>query len=94
MATSSRFAQDNCPDILYELDVLESEKRDLESLIKSHRQHNQVAGYFGALLILPALAVEHDKEAKARLDEIQRRQDELRAVAGRKECLPATSLTW
>jgi hypothetical protein len=92
ISTSSRYVDAECAELRERLRALEYERRDLESVIQSHRQQNQVAGYFGALLIVPALAAEHDTNEKARLDEIQRQEDELRAVGARKDCLGAPSL--
>lgn len=87
LASSSRYAGAVCQDIVNRLAVLDREKRQLEMIIAGNRQHNQVAGYFGSLFLLPALATEHNSVEKARLDEIQQEQDELRAVAAKAECL-------
>jgi hypothetical protein len=87
ITSSSRYAGAGCQAIVNRLAALDGEKRQLEMVIAGNRQHNQVAGYFGALFLLPALAAEHNPVEKARLDEIQQEQDELRAVAAKAECL-------
>lgn len=87
MASASSYSGANCQDLVNRLAILDIEKRNLETIIASNRQKNQVAGYFGGLFIVPAMAAEHNLEEKARLDKIQQEQDELRAVASKIECI-------
>ncbi|WP_025899436.1 hypothetical protein [Sneathiella glossodoripedis] len=58
-----------------------------EAVIKSNRAHNQVVGYFGAVLFLPLLvAADHDQEAKTELDNLQKEKDQLNYLVKVKNC--------
>lgn len=86
MSRSSVYANSDCPQILQKISDLESEKRQMESIIHSNRGRNQAAGYFAGLFIVPIVAVDNNSSEKAQLDDIQVRLDELRTVGNKKFC--------
>jgi hypothetical protein len=54
--------------------------------IESNRRQNEVAGYLGALVLLPLIATESNTEEKDDIAARQQRQDVLRKLAVVKEC--------
>lgn len=77
----------SCDKIKLRQDEVLVQYQKNENVIKSNRTQNQVAGYFGAVLFLPALiAVENDGSAKETLDALQRRKDQLNFLAKDKKC--------
>jgi len=57
-----------------------------EAVIKSDRTGNQIAGYFGALFLLPLVAVETNEAQVALIDESKRRIDTLRTLTLYRRC--------
>ena len=86
MSHSSSYASTDCPVILKKIAGLESDKRQLESIIEGNRGRNQTAGYFAGLFVVPIVAVENNSNEKTQLDAIQTQLDELRAVGNKKHC--------
>ena len=56
---------------------IDREVASVESQIKAKRGQNQVAGYFGALFLVPLLAVDDQSEEKVHLDHLQFERDEI-----------------
>lgn len=54
--------------------------------IEANRTQNQVAGYFGALLIVPAIATEGNYAEKDEITRLYHRQDTLIQLAAMKGC--------
>lgn len=86
IAQTSQHISSDCPSILNKISGLESEKRQLESIIENNRGKNQSALYFSAFFIIPIVAVENNNSEKEQLDKIQNQLDELRAVGNNKFC--------
>lgn len=81
-----------CGEIADEQQRLIDTAKDLTGVIESNRAHNQAAGYFGGLFLLPLVAVEHNDSEKASLDRMQVRWDTLEALERFQSC-PPTSLS-
>lgn len=56
------------------------------TLINANRQQNQVAGYFGALLLVPLVATEANATQKNEITLLHQRKDVLVKLAGFKKC--------
>lgn len=56
---------------------IDREVASIESRIKAKRGQNQAAGYFGALFLVPLLAVDGQSEEKVQLDHLQFERDEI-----------------
>lgn len=76
----------SCADIASAIDVRRTERETLTAEIHGNRQRNQVAGYLGALFIVPLVAAENNTGEKSRLDEIQSELDRLYAVNRARRC--------
>lgn len=83
--TSGEVAQ-SCADVDTMIASLRDERNVETAKIKANRRHNQVAGYLGALFIVPIVVAEHNQAEKERLDEIQAQLDHLTTVRRAKDC--------
>ena len=80
----------SCGGINTAIESLAENDDQLERQIQANRGQNQAAGFIAGVLFLPAiLAVENDGGAKDRLDQNQRRRDDL-IVAFRGNDCPST----
>lgn len=76
-----------CLQIDEELRILESDYALQAQDIKGKRHKNQVAGYLGAVFILPALlATDNSAEAKVKIENINRAKDQLYKLRAFKKC--------
>ena len=76
-----------CSQIAEELIILESDYAFQMQDIKGKRYQNQVAGYLGAIFILPALlATDNSAEAKVKIENINRAKDQLYKLRAFKKC--------
>jgi len=76
-----------CSQIDDELKILESDYALQAQDIEGKRVQNQVAGYLGAIFILPALlATDNSAEAKAKIENINRAKDQLYKLRTFKKC--------
>jgi len=76
----------NCAQIASREADLEARNQKAEEIIKSNRTRNQVAGYLGALYLVPVVAIENDEDQKALLDKNQREVDQLKQLQRVKRC--------
>lgn len=75
-----------CEDISFALRGFADEAKGYGATIQKERASNQVAGYFGALFIIPLVAVRQNTEEKHQLDGLQARWDRWINVAKAKQC--------
>tara|TARA_R110002072_G_scaffold27483_2_gene89393 strand:- start:202 stop:651 length:450 start_codon:yes stop_codon:yes gene_type:complete len=75
-----------CPDLNSELIQVNEAIEDNELVIKGDRTKNQIVGYLGALFIFPAFAADNNDEAKANLENLQFRKDQLYYLKSRQSC--------
>jgi len=76
-----------CSQIDEELKILESDYAFQVQDIQGKRHQNQVAGYLGAIFILPALlATDNSAEAKVKIENINRAKDQLYKLRAFKKC--------
>lgn len=76
-----------CLQIDEELRILESDYALQAQDIKGKRYKNQVAGYLGAVFILPALlAIDNSAEVKVKIENINRAKDQLYKLRAFKKC--------
>jgi len=76
-----------CSQISEELKILNSDYALHVQDIEGKRQQNQVAGYLGAIFILPALlATDNSTEAKEKIENINRAKDMLYKLQVFKKC--------
>lgn len=76
-----------CAQIDEELKILESDYALEAQDIAGKRHQNQVAGYLGAIFILPALlATDNSAEAKLKIENINRAKDQLYRLRAFKKC--------
>lgn len=76
----------SCSDIDAAIETRRAEREKLTAEIHGNRKRNQVAGYLGALFILPLVAAEGNEQEKSRLDQIQAELDRLFVVRRNASC--------
>lgn len=76
----------SCEQIADEKQAIAKNRSINEENIRKNRTQNQVAGYFGALFLIPLIAVNHDSTAKEILDALQFRGDQLDFLSRQKNC--------
>lgn len=74
----------SCTEISTAMNDLNAKIEENEQEIKGDRTQNQVAGYFGALFLFPALAADQNTDSKEQLDSLQVRKDQLIYLQQRK----------
>lgn len=75
-----------CSAIQKEYDNNASIIHDENEVILANRKRNEVAGYFGALLIVPLAATESNSSEKATIAKLNKRQDILIKLMAFKRC--------
>jgi hypothetical protein len=88
--SAEQFARDDlqlsCTEIAERQRALIERAESLTGVIRSNRQHNQAAGYFGGLFLLPLVAVRNNDDEKRQLDTMQARWDTLESLERFKSC--------
>lgn len=76
----------NCNQIQLEKSQVDADYAQNEKTIRSNRGRNQTVGYFSAFLLPLVVATENDDEAKANLNALQIRKDQLDHLWKIKTC--------
>ncbi len=91
---TSAEAAASCQDVGLTLRTIADDAKGYGANIRNDRSSNQVAGYFGALFIIPLIGVQHNTEEKRQLDVLQTRWDRWIDVAKSKQCPFDRTLTF
>lgn len=75
-----------CDDVAKEWSDTNAALAANNSAIESNRTQNQVAGYFGAMLIMPLAATDNNDPEKAKIAATYQRRDTLIRLAAAKHC--------
>lgn len=88
--TLSAFATDDaalsCEEIATERQDIDKQMRAANARIEGNRTQNQVAGYLGALLVVPLVATESNQAERGQIAKLYARQDILIKLAAAKDC--------
>ncbi len=76
----------SCSQIQLEKSQVDTDYAQNENTIRSNRGRNQTVGYFSAFLLPLVVATENDDEAKANLNALQIRKDQLDHLWKVKSC--------
>jgi hypothetical protein len=76
----------SCDEIAGQRQTLAAEMRAANERIEANRKQNQVAGYFGALFLVPYVATEGNYAEKDAVTRLYARQDTLIRLATAKGC--------
>lgn len=76
----------SCEQIGAERQQIDQSLRDANGRIEGNRTQNQVAGYFGALILVPLVATDNNDAEKAEITRIYGRRDMLIKLGGVKGC--------
>lgn len=76
----------SCDEIATERRVIDKQMRATNGQIEGNRTQNQVAGYFGALLVVPLIATEGNQAERDQITKLYARQDILIKLAAVKSC--------
>jgi hypothetical protein len=76
----------SCDDIASEWRAANDAIATNNRVIEGNRTQNQVAGYFGALFIVPAIATNNNDSEKDKIAQINQRRDTLIKLNAAKRC--------
>lgn len=85
-AFSKEDAARSCEQIAAERHEVESRMQEDNRRIEGNRTRNQVAGYFGALAVVPLVATEGNEAEREEITRLYGRQDTLIKLAAVKGC--------
>lgn len=76
----------SCDQIAAERQGIDAQMREANGKIEDNRTQNQVAGYFGSMLLVPLAATEGNQAEKDQIKQLYGRQDTLIKLATVKGC--------
>lgn len=84
----------SCPQVHDNMKEIAESAKAYGAVIRDDRTSNQIAGYFGALFIIPLAGVQMNSDAVKQLNILQSRWDRWIDVARAKQCKFDPSLTF
>ncbi|MBO6825909.1 MAG: hypothetical protein JJ879_06890 [Sneathiella sp.] len=86
LGITSEDKQLSCQELTSQENQLREAVEVNKSVIAGERTRNQVAGYFGALFLIPLVAVENNSDAKENLLRLQTRLDQIQYLQKLNTC--------